>query len=362
MKWTPWAWLAAVGFAFVIGRNSVHAADPVAAEPTDAPSCSVPAVREHRSLVAQWRPRENARQVDTTPKRAPKRFELSDHRDLDAVSHAMMLYAEQKLKEGPEGHFELLETIDREFTKKHGEMNRLADPSQAARELYPWLRFMVEHESEMVALTETVFETMASDPQRFADFDHDTLEAFTEGMAFLLPGAVSESTLERFSGYAQTVIDTPSDQLPPAVQDQLGDLARSVALWAPPLTAEEKLVELSKGPSSSAEMERFLRGLDSDALAGVDALQVFGRQLDRGDLSSSIYIDRFALDPNTIALLDDRLLFGSGVALQASDVFLYLAHTGRASPDLATAFWVRAESSPHAEVFAQARRQTTIIY
>ena len=360
MKWTNWGWLGSIALAFVIGRNTVKPKSKIETVEVEAPSCAIPA-HDRPTLAARWQPRANASRVDGAPKRsAPKKFELGEPRALDEASRALMAYAEQKLKEGPEGHLELLETIDRELVEKRQAWNGLADPSDVSRQLYPWLRFMMEHDAEITEMTETVFATMASDPQRFADLEPDTLEIFTEGMALFLPGAAPEETLDRMRTYAETIVEMHPDTIPHSIQAQQGDIERSLEAWAPPIPREELLQRLSSGLETSRESTRLLRRMNAEQVAGLDPLDVFGKQLDRGDLGAAHYLHLFQLDPNTVAALDDRLLFGSGAELVPNAIFTYLEQTGRARPDQQEDFWERAQRSPHADRIAAARNGSII--
>src|SRR5688572_30013599 len=116
MKWMNWGWLASIALAFVIGRNTVKPKPRIETVETVAPSCSIAAAPDRPRLAARWQPRANASRVDDAPKPSPRKsFELGEPRALDEVSRAFMAYADRKLKEGPEGHLELLETLDREI-------------------------------------------------------------------------------------------------------------------------------------------------------------------------------------------------------------------------------------------------------
>jgi hypothetical protein len=72
----------------------------------------------------------------------------------------LMELAEAKLGGGPEAHLELLFALDEVMKQLRASGTRDED---LTRELYPWIRFLVAHEADMVDMTETVFRTLAED-------------------------------------------------------------------------------------------------------------------------------------------------------------------------------------------------------
>lgn len=357
MKWLLWTWIGSLAVTFLVARYTyahIMAASPVVeAEP---PACPVPAPAPpaRPGLVERWQPRPAASARAT----APKKLELGEPRALDEVTELMMAYAGRKLQEGPEGQLELLAAFDREIMKKQRELRRLADPSDVSRQLYPWLRFLTQHEREMVEMTETVFATMASDPQRFAELDADTLEVFTEGMALLLPGAVSESDLDRFRAYAQAILETPAEDVPEPVQRQMRRIERALEHWEPPIPYEEAIERLTAGPETSRELQRLLRRVDPDAMRALDPVALFRGQLERGDLGAIDQLIFFQLDPAAIAELDERLLSGT-TPVQPYAILAYLRNTARPHFELQRAFFQRAAGSPRAASIAEAERLAT---
>ncbi len=354
MRWTHWGWLGSLTVAFVIGRKTVPVPTREIVEP-EAPSCSIPPpAHAHTSLVARWRPREPS--PTAAPAGKAQTFHLGEPKNLDEVTRRMMAYAEQKLREGPDGYLELLDTFDREIMKKQALLHQIGNGANATRQLYPWLRFFIEHESEMLEVTDTAYATMAADPNRFADFDPATLELLTQGIATLLPGASSDDQLEVLRGHAQAILELPADQLPESVSRQLGNLERDLDMWAPELTADEAVDRVSLGVTDGREARRLLSQIDSETLSTLDPVAVFGTQLERGDLGAIGYLGMFPLDPGAIATLDERLLTGSGGTLDPYAIASYLGTTGRANPDAFNAFFARAADSPRAEAFQEARR------
>ncbi len=359
MKWTHWIWLGSLGLTFLWGRGTAPKVKQVETVEVQGPSCSVAdAPRSRSSVIARWQP--DASQV--AKPRTPKKFELGETQDLDEVTRQFMAYADKKLAEGSDGQLELLETYDREIVKKHVDLDRMADPSTASRQIYPWLRFVMEHDAQMIEMTELVFSTMASDPQRFADLDPQTLGIFTEGVAALLPGAIPDDELDRFRTYAQAIIETPD--LPDSVSAHKGRLERDLDMWSLPLSKDEVIARLGDGPATSREANRLLMRLDSGTASKLDPLALFGPQLEHGDLGAIGYLNVFQLDANTLALLDDKLLFNTTGTVQPYEILSYLSATGRPDPESQRAFFDRAATSPRAQLAeeAQRHRYEDIIY
>jgi hypothetical protein len=357
-KRIQWFGLASVaGLGIWIGRVTAPAGEPqverVEVEAQASPRCDVPSKPR---LAGRWQPKKEGGAPRPVRTDRPESFTMAERRDLDDATRSFLSYAEGRLAAGPEGHLELLETFDREIIRNREAVVELGggDEAEITRQIYPFIRFLVEHEDGMIAMTETVFETMANDPARLEGVDDDTLEAFTEGLALLLPGAVSEAELDRFREHASRVLETPEDQLPESVLSQRSDLERAVdRYWAKPIPAGEVVERLRVGPASSREAERLFRRVPSDELRGLDPVAVYGRMLANGDLRSIRYLGLFAVDAGAVTVLDQILLDGTS-GVDPYEVIEYLRATGRTSWESQAPFFQAAERSPRAAWLADA--------
>lgn len=363
MKWTVLALASSLGLGLVIGRTT----GPGPPERDDAEIARLrrriaelerpePVARNGRpSLVARWQPEPEA-PPDPVEGPAPRPIQDLTGRPIDEVVTAMLSYADTRLPGGPEEHLELLEAFDRYVIRNKAAL-RGKDEAVVARQLYPMLAYLVQHDAEVVQLTENVYEMMATDPHRLENLDPATLELFTEGAAMLLPGAISEERLARFRTYGEAVLDTPNEDLPTSVRRQKRRVRRALdRWWAEPISADEAVVRLERGPATSRETARLLRRLDSSRLKALDPVLVFGTQLQAGDLGALSYLRLFQLNPGDLALLDDRLLSGDGGGLSPGLILGYLRATGRRGIEEQREFFERARWTPRAADAAAAER------
>ncbi|MDJ0522408.1 MAG: hypothetical protein QNJ90_10100 [Planctomycetota bacterium] len=264
-------------------------------------------------------------------------FDIATFDHPDKAFRAFLAYADTMLKRGPEGHLALLETINETFAEKPGERiveQLLGDEDQAVRYMYPLIRFALNHDAQIVDMTETIFKTMAENPQRFRELDDDPLEMFTEGVAVMLPGMVDAKRLERFRGYAVAMLETPEDSQPRSVQRQRRDIQRAMESWAPPVSTEEALQRLRDGNLKPEEAASLLRRLGPEDVRGLDLDALVGPLLERDGWRVMTLISRLRPDPGSMAKLDARFLRAATSGSQHPQmVRTWLHWTGRRSWD-----------------------------
>ena len=236
-------------------------------------------------------------------------FDITSFDHPDKAFQALLAYAATMLNKGPDGHLALLETISKTFAEKPGERvveELLGDERQGVRYLYPLIRFALNHDAQVVDMTETIFKTMAEDPQRLGEIDDDPLEMFTEGIAVMLPGMVDAKRLERFRGYALGILETPESSQPRTVQRQRRDVQRAIESWAPPLSTEEVLERLRRGPETPEETLSLLRRLKPQDVRGLDLDALLGPLLEKEGWTVMMLISRLQPDAGTLAKFDGR--------------------------------------------------------
>jgi len=260
-------------------------------------------------------------------------FDIATFHDPDKAFQALLAYAATKLAEGAKGQLELLETLNRTFMTKPGEgqvQELLGSKEQAVRFIYPVIRFAMNHDAEVADMTETVFRTMAEDPQRLAEMDKDTLEIFTEGIAFMLPGMVGPKRLETMREYARATLLTSEDRQPQSVRRSRRNIQRALESWAPAVSSEEALQRLQQGTLSAEEAMAMLKRLSPEEASRLDIEALLGPILETDGHRAVSLIGRLKPDASTLARLDQRLIKGviRGRTSQ-SLVEYYLRYTGR---------------------------------
>jgi hypothetical protein len=247
--------------------------------------------------------------AEVVPADGSAAFSLEGITTLDEASKKFMAFAAARLAEGEKGHLLLFKVIDSELVKnKKLEALFRSGEQDAPRVVYPWMRFVVGHEAETVAMTETMFKTMAEDPSFFSEANGNSLEIFTEGLGMGLPGAADEPTMERFRGYARAILSTSADRQPEAVKKQRRRVERLLPAWAPPLTSAQALEAIRKGGVQPGEMLAFLRRLTPDDLRSVEVVPILGPLLDSGDRTVLRALPALPLDDRTMSTLDQRVL------------------------------------------------------
>lgn len=222
------------------------------------------------------------------------------------LSTLFMRYAARKLAEGPEGHKELYRELDRLMQDKQLKQ-MFRDEQQVMPHLYPWVKFLVDHDRQVVAMMETVYKTAAEDPQWFQGLDDDPLEMFAEGVALLLPGVVDEEQLARFRGYAEKIISMPKESLPEAIQRNLSDIQRDIEWWSPPVKPEDLVKAIEDPGVPVAKKIGLLRRADPAALRGVDVTPILAAAIREGNSQAPYIVNRFR-DSLSMATLDAAFL------------------------------------------------------
>ena len=152
-----------------------------------------------------------------------------------------------------------------------GELMRNFGEEQMIREIYPWIKFLTQHEDQMVGMSDWVFKTLAEKPATFAEMDNDIVEIFTEGIGAMLPGVVPPEHIEILRGYAEKFLAIPESELPEQVRRQRGDVERLLTrYWATPQSKAERLAALKAGTLSTDAALELIAQLDESALSGVD--------------------------------------------------------------------------------------------
>jgi hypothetical protein len=222
------------------------------------------------------------------------------------LSSLFMRYAARKLADGPEGHKELFRELDRLMQDKQLKQV-FRDEQQVMPLAYPWVKFLVDHDRQVVAMMETIYRTAAEDPQWFQGLDDDPFEMFAEGLALLLPGVTDEAQLARFRDYAERIVAMPKESLPDALRKNLSDIQRDIEWWSPPVKPED-LVEALENPGVPvAKKIGLLRRADPAALRGVDVTPILAAGIREGNQQAIFVIPRFR-DSATGATLDAAFL------------------------------------------------------
>lgn len=324
------AWAATVALAFMLGgklRPDASArgdARPAASHDAAAPEAPSPRAPEARG--------EEAARPAATPAAAPeptKPVVVVPGMKPGDFSAAFMEYAGKQLARGPEGQKELFRELDR-LVLDEGLEHLFRDEQAVMPLIYPWVKFLVQHDREVVGMMEALYKTAAEEPAWFEGLDGDTFEAFTEGLAVILPGAVNEEQLARFRGYVEKILAHPKESLPEALQKSLSDLEQNLEWWSPPLTTPQVLALLADPNVEAAKKLALIQRADPEALRGVDVTRIVADALRAGE-SGVVWmlgglpegsIDTAVLDP---AVLD---LAGSG-EVEWHLIRSYLDATGR---------------------------------
>lgn len=356
----PWIglvlWAVTLGAAYWLGAEGTTRTSGPAAGHAEADVTALKAENERlrRALedrgpvlesAASGPPAESGDERGEDPARGPleaaapgeqpvARLDIQSAESADELLARFFDYVRAMLAKGEAGHLELLQTFDDMLFGSKENQQRLQQlfggDDEAARYIYPLVRFMVANEAGVVALTETTFKTMAENPSKFADFDNDTLEVFTEGIAFVLPGAISEERLDTFRGYAKKILETPEAQQPESVVKNRRRIERVMRIWAPRLTPEEAVARLRAGDITPQEAAALLGRLPPDMLGDIDIARWLGPLVQRGDYRSIAALGRLRLSPAQQAQFDRHVLVGAAEGTFSDwTVRHYLANTGR---------------------------------
>ncbi|MDA1194252.1 MAG: hypothetical protein O2894_03635 [Planctomycetota bacterium] len=260
-------------------------------------------------------------------------FDVAKFTNADRAFQVFLAYIATMLDKGPAGHLELLATISATVFDSRGSkqtMQLVGGEERAARFKYPLLRFAMNREGQVADLTETVFKTMAREPQKLAALDHDLLQLFTDDVAIMLPGIVGPTRMERFRTYAREVLAAPLEQQPGSVQRVRRDIQQAMASWSPPLSPEEALARLQQGGLSPEESLALLQRLEPGALARIDIDCLVGPLLERDPWQVISFLAQAKLDDGTRGRLDGRIIQGAVQgSLNQAVLNYWLRHTAR---------------------------------
>lgn len=307
------AWAGTVALAFLVGsqlrpetaarddgrpapenRGAVAPEAPSHTQQPETRAAAGTAVESATAPAAAGAP-ENVMPVVIEPGMMPS--------DLSAL---LMRYAAKKLAQGPEGHKELFREFDRLMRDKQAQQ-MLRDENQLMPLAYPWVRFLVERDRQVVAMMETLYKTAAEDPQWFQGLDDDSFEVFAEGLALLLPGVADEEQLARFRAYAERILEMPKESLPEALQKNLSDIQRDLEWWAPALTPEQIAQALNDPGQPLATKIGLLRRAQPSSLRGVDVTPIVAGAIREGNRQAIILLNRFQ-DSVNLATVDAAFL------------------------------------------------------
>lgn len=266
-------------------------------------------------------------------------LDLADVKSADELVARLLAYLETALARGPEGHLDLLRTLDATLKDAEKTFERVAgrDEGTAARMIYPLVRFAVLHEAQVADVTESVFRTMAEHPAALADLDKNTLEVFTEGLGVVMPGVVGTDRLARLRGYVETVLATPPGSQPKSIEGNRNRMTRLLRAWAPPMTVDEVIARLKRGDLPPEELAALVRRVPKDALAGLDVAGLLGPAIARGDMAAMGALRGVALPPGDLAALDRQVVAGPS-ARDGNFVYQYLWATSRGTWASAASF------------------------
>jgi hypothetical protein len=249
------------------------------------------------------------------------------------ASRRLLAYVEARLAEGASGHLDALRALSEHvFDRTTAHPGFRGSEEELAPLLYDWVRMAVTREAQVVALSETVFRSMAESPAALADLEGDTIESFTEGIGPMLPGVLDAEALERFRGYARRTLEAPEESQPSSVRSNRNRLKRLLeGSWAPDLTVEEARTRLRQPGLRPDEALGILRRLPAEAWPSVDVAAVLGPGLDAGDWGVLRVLPRgLPYDAATRSALDARALTPSQ-GKKAHWLYRYLGATGRSA-------------------------------
>lgn len=117
-------------------------------------------------------------------------------RTVDGVFDLLFRYYAAQLKRGPDGHRELLRALGK-FQEDELLQERVRMDQEAwGRCSYRWMRFLVRHEKEAVALLETLLEEAAANRTWFRALSPETFSTISDYWGYV-PGMVDDKKLAR---------------------------------------------------------------------------------------------------------------------------------------------------------------------
>jgi len=314
-------WLATLVLAWMLGANWGDNATPqarsggpapsIAAFPSAAPDSSdtpppPPRAAESGSRPAAAPPRARARK----PSKQPVTFEPREAGSLEELSERFMEFADQKLGAGEEGHLELFRLLDGMMQNKEliEQFVKGRDEEEFMPLAYPWIKFLVHRDKQVVSMMETLYRTAAENPAWFEGLDDDSFEMFTEGVAVLLPGAVDAETMARFQDYVNRILALPKESLPKALRKNLSELGRNLEWWAGPINSDEALAQVRDRSIPLAQRIKLLPRVDPKDLGGIDLVALLEPAIRDGDRNAVSALSGLPLTGGDIAVLDSAFI------------------------------------------------------
>jgi hypothetical protein len=268
--------------------------------------------------------------VDTPqPEKSDWAFTLDGIGNVEEASNLFMTYMARKLEQGPEGHKELFRTISR-LLSDDSTRHLFRNEREFQPLLYPWVRFLVTREKQVVGMMETVYRTAAEEPAFFEGLGDDGFEAFTEPISFMLPGAVDAETLARLRGHVEKILALPKESLPEALQRSLLGFKRNLEWWSPPVPKEEILRRLADQSVPLDDRLALLRKLKQEDLAQVDLVGLAAEAIREGRRHPLWALHRIPMDGGNLQRLDRAFLDAAAAGkVNAWSVRKYLEATRR---------------------------------
>jgi len=325
------AWAATLALAFLLGSQfrpatPAHDDRPAAgnrAAAPEAPSLHTPEARTSSDAGGRASAPAAATDAEAAKPAIQPGMKPAD------FSLLFMRYAEKKLMQGPEGQKELYRELDR-LTRDQGLKELVRDEQTAMPLVYPWVRFLVGHDKQVIEMMETLYKTAAEEPAWFEGTDDNTFEVFTEGVAFLLPGAADEETLARFRAYAEKIVALPGESLPDALRKNQGEIGRNLEWWAAPLSSEQ-IADLLRDPAQpTARKLALLRRADPASLRGVDVTRIVVDAVRGGDTTAIWALHGLPAGTIDATQLDQAVLDAAGNGqVEWHEIRSYLSGTDR---------------------------------
>lgn len=342
-------WIATAGVAWFVGSQTAGGGDnPVAVDDDE-----VAALREeNEELRRELQARGPG--LEASPKRAGGMNPAADEGDSDTMAAAgrkkgmpepfsiegvqdpalairmFQDYAREMWAQGKEGHLGLIKTLN-DLIKDEKQLEKMfSNEQEAIQHLYPMIKFLINNEHNVADTTEVLFETMATDPQAFGDYDDNALEVFTEGAAMFMPAIMSKERMEKMRGYARKILETPKENQSEAIRKNRSEIGRLMRMWQPPLTPEEALAKLQAGEVSTEEIRGLLGKLKPEHMNQIDLPALLGPMIAEGDYRAMSALGMAPLDARTTDALDRHFLDGAKKGtVQQWSVQYYLRSTKR---------------------------------
>jgi len=252
------------------------------------------------------------RTIDLTGKtfEPTKDFSLEGVKTIEDASDRLMAYLAAMLQQGEKGHLAVLRTWHDLFEGDDlkGLVQGEDEMALVANHMYDWIRFAVRNDGYIVDLEETYFKTMAKNPKWFEGMDDDPFEMLTEGIAVMLPSMTTKARMERFKGYATTILETPEETQPRAVQRARRDIQRLMRMWVGPISPDEALSRLQSGNYSPSEVGMLLGRIRPEDVGKLDMTKFIGPILENHDWRAMQSLRNMDLDARTLDDMDRQAI------------------------------------------------------